>query len=44
MKCFAFFVFFICFVVVVVVVSRSLALSFVVKLNVLARLVQSLSF
>ena len=31
MKCFAFFAFFICFVVVVV--SRSLALSFVVKLK-----------
>ena len=41
MKCFAFFAFFICFVVVV---SRSLALSFVVKLNGLATLVQSLSF
>ena len=42
MKCFSFFAFFICFVVVVV--SRSFALSFVVKFNVLARLVQSLSF
>ena len=42
MKRFAFFAFFTYFVVVVV--SRSLALSFVVKLNVMARLVQSLSF
>ena len=42
MKCFAFFAFLICSVVVVV--SRSLVLSFVVKLNVLATLVQSLSF
>ena len=41
MKCFAFFAFFICFVVVV---SRSLVPSFVVKLNVLATLFQSLSF